>query len=42
MRGISKGLTNAFIAFPLVSYSVYDYIGGLKGLEYGTDEYRVK
>lgn len=42
IRGISKGLTNAFVAFPLVTYSVYDYINGLKGLEYGTEEYREK
>ena len=42
IRGICKGLSNAFIAFPLVTYSVYDYINGLKGLEYGTEEYRQK
>lgn len=42
LRGIAKGLTNAFIAFPLVTYSCYDYMHGLKGLEYGTEEYRTK
>ena len=42
IRGICKGLSNSFIAFPLVTYSVYDYINGLKGLEYGTDEYKSK
>ena len=39
MRGIAKGLTNAFIAFPLVGICWYDYMRGLRGLEYGTDEY---
>jgi aarF domain-containing kinase len=39
IRGSAKGLTNAFIAFPLVGRSFYNYVYGLKGLEYGTDEY---
>ena len=39
MRGVFKGLTNAFIAFPLVGLCVYDYQSGLKGLEYNTEEY---
>lgn len=42
MRGIYKGLTNAFIAFPLVGLCVYDYQTGLKGLEYNSDEYIAK
>ena len=42
LKGIGKGLTNAFIAFPLVGYCVYDYTHGLKGLEYASDEYREK
>ena len=42
LRGVAKGLTNAFIAFPLVGFCVYDYIHGLKGLEYASDEYRSK
>ena len=39
MRGVAKGLTNAFIAFPLVTRCYFDYLHGLKGFEYGTDEY---
>ena len=39
MRGTGKGLVNAFIAFPLVGRSFYDYVYKLKGVEYGTDEY---
>jgi len=30
------------VAFPIVAYCCYDYIYGLKGLEYGTEEYRTK
>jgi aarF domain-containing kinase len=33
-------MSNAFIAFPLVGYSVYEYMTQLKGFEYGTDEYK--
>lgn len=39
MRAIAKGLTNAAVAFPLVGYSVYEYIRGLKYFEYGTEAY---
>lgn len=42
MRGVAKGLSNAFIAFPVVGYSVLDYVRGLRGLEYGTEEYKEK
>jgi hypothetical protein len=42
IRGILKGSTNALIAFPVAGISVFDYIIGLKGLKYGTDEYKTK
>ena len=42
VRGIGKGLTNSFLAFPMVGYSVYEYIYGLRGLEYGTEAYTDK
>ncbi len=37
-----NGLTNAFIAFPLVGMSVASYVHGLRGLKYGSDAYRRK
>ena len=37
--GMAKGLTNAFIAFPLVGYSCYEYMTQLKGLEYNSEAY---
>ena len=42
MRAIGKGLTNASVAFPLVGYSVFEYINGLRHLEYGTQAYTDK
>jgi len=42
IRGILKGSTNSLIAFPVAGISVFDYIYGLKGLKYGTEEYKSK
>ena len=39
MRGLARGITNSFIATPIVASCVYDYIKSLKGIEYPSDEY---